>query len=46
MMAVVDGCEGVCILEPAMDEIAEYETKRADYLKEKELLRSTEEKIQ
>ena len=38
MMAVVDGCEGVCILEPAMDEIAEYETKRADYLKEKELL--------
>ena len=38
MMAVVDGCEGICILEPAMDEIAEYETKRADYLKEKELL--------
>lgn len=38
MMAVVDGCDGICILEPDADVVAEYEAKRETYWKEEELL--------
>lgn len=38
MMAVVDGCDGICILEPDADVVAEYEAKRETYWKEQELL--------
>lgn len=38
MLAVVDGCEGICILEPDADVVTEYEAKRETYWKEQELL--------
>ncbi len=38
MLAVVDGCDGICILEPDADVVAEYEAKRETYWKEQELL--------
>lgn len=38
MMAVVDGCDGICILEPDADVVAEYEAKHESYWKEQELL--------
>lgn len=38
MTAVVDGCDGICILSPTDAEAAEYTAKREAYLKEKELL--------
>lgn len=38
MTAVVDGCDGICILSPTDAEVAEYTAKREAYLKEKELL--------
>lgn len=38
MMAVVDGCDGICILEPNADVVAEYEAKHETYWKEQELL--------
>lgn len=38
MMAVVDGCDGICILEPDADVVAEYESKHETYWKEQELL--------
>lgn len=39
MMVAVDGCEGICILEPDEAEIAEYEDKRKAYMQEKEGLK-------
>lgn len=38
MTAAIDGCDGICILEPSDEEIAEYEKKRADYLEKIALL--------
>ena len=38
MMAVVDGCDGICILDPSQKEIDEYQAKREKYLSDKALL--------
>lgn len=38
MMAVVDGCDGICILDPSQEDIDEYQTKREKYLSDKALL--------
>lgn len=38
MTAVVDGCDGICILDPSPEEIEEYQAKREKYLSEKALL--------
>lgn len=38
MTAVVDGCEGICILDPSQEEIGEYQAKREKYLSDKALL--------
>ena len=36
--AVVDGCDGICILDPSQEEIDEYQAKREKYLSDKALL--------
>lgn len=36
--AVVDGCDGICILNPSQEEIDEYQAKREKYLSDKALL--------
>lgn len=38
MTAVVDGCEGICILDPPQEEIEKYQAKREKYLSDKALL--------
>lgn len=38
MTAVVDGCDGICILDPSLEEIEEYRAKREKYLSDKALL--------
>ena len=38
MTAVVDGCDGICILDPSQEEIDEYRAKREKYLSDKALL--------
>ncbi len=38
MTAVVDGCDGICILDPSQEEIEEYLAKREKYLSDKALL--------
>lgn len=38
MTAVVDGCDGICILNPSQEEINEYQAKREKYLSDKALL--------
>lgn len=38
MTAVVDGCDGICILDPSREEIDEYQEKREKYLSDKALL--------
>lgn len=38
MTAVVDGCEGICILDPSQEEIDEYQAKREKYLSDKAFL--------
>ncbi len=38
MTAVVDGCDGICILNPSQEEIDEYQAKREKYLSDKALL--------
>lgn len=38
MTAVVDGCDGICILDPSQEEIDEYQEKREKYLSDKALL--------
>lgn len=38
MTAVVDGCDGICILDPSPEEIEEYQAKREKYLSDKALL--------
>lgn len=38
MTAVVDGCDGICILDPSQEEIDEYQAKREKYLSDKALL--------
>lgn len=38
MTAVVDGCDGICILDPSLEEIEEYQAKREKYLSDKALL--------
>lgn len=38
MTAVVDGCDGICILDPSPEEIEEYQAKREKYLIDKALL--------
>lgn len=38
MTAVVDGCDGICILDPSQEEIEEYRAKRENYLSDKALL--------
>ena len=38
MTAVVDGCDGICILDPSQEEIEEYRAKREKYLSDKALL--------
>lgn len=38
MTAVVDGCDGICILDPLQEEIDEYQAKREKYLSDKALL--------
>ena len=38
MTAVVDGCDGICILDPSQEEIDEYRAKREKYLSDKVLL--------
>ena len=35
MTAVVDGCDGICILDPSQEEIDEYQAKREKYLSDK-----------
>lgn len=37
MTAVVDGCDGICILDPSPEEIEEYQAKREKYLSDKAL---------
>lgn len=36
--AVVDGCDGICILDPSQEEVDEYQAKREKYLSDKALL--------
>ena len=38
MTAVVDGCYGICILDPSQEEVDEYQAKREKYLNDKALL--------
>ena len=38
MTAVVDGCDGICILDPSPEEIEEYQAKREKYRSDKALL--------
>lgn len=38
MTAVVDGCDGICILAPSQEEIEKYQAKREKYLSDKALL--------
>lgn len=38
MTAVVDGCDGICILDPSHEEIEKYQAKREKYLSDKALL--------
>ena len=38
MTAVVDGCDGICILDPSQEEVDEYQAKREKYLNDKALL--------
>lgn len=38
MTAVVDGCDGICILDPSQKEIEKYQEKREKYLSDKALL--------
>lgn len=38
MTAVVDGCDGICILDPSQEEVDEYQAKRGKYLSDKALL--------
>lgn len=38
MTAVVDGCDGICILDPSQEEVDEYQAKRENYLSDKALL--------
>lgn len=38
MTAVVDGCDGICILDPSREEIEKYQAKREKYLSDKALL--------
>lgn len=38
MTAVVDGCDGICILDPFQEEVDEYQAKREKYLSDKALL--------
>lgn len=38
MTAVVDGCDGICILDPSQEEIDEYQAKREKYLSDKAFL--------
>ena len=38
MTAVVDGCDGICLLDPSQEEIDEYQAKREKYLSDKALL--------
>ena len=38
MTAVVDGCEGICILDPSQEEIEKYQAKREKYLSDKAFL--------
>lgn len=38
MTSVVDGCDGICILDPSPEEIEEYQAKREKYLSDKALL--------
>lgn len=38
MTAVVDGCDGICILDPSQEEVDEYQAKREKYLSHKALL--------
>lgn len=38
MTAVVDGCDGICILDPSQEEVDEYRAKREKYLSDKALL--------
>ncbi len=38
MTAVVDGCDGICILDPSQEEIEKYQAKREKYLSDKAFL--------
>ena len=38
MTAVVDGCDGICILDPSQEEIEKYQANREKYLSDKALL--------
>lgn len=38
MTAVVDGCDGICMLDPSQEEVDEYQAKREKYLSDKALL--------
>lgn len=38
MTAVVDGCDGICILDSSQEEVDEYQAKREKYLSDKALL--------
>ena len=38
MTVVVDGCDGICILDPSQEEVDEYQAKREKYLSDKALL--------
>ncbi len=38
MTVVVDGCDGICILDPSQEEIEKYQAKREKYLSDKALL--------
>lgn len=38
MTAVVDGCDGICILDPSQEEIDEYQAKREKYFSDKAFL--------
>ena len=38
MTAVVDGCDGICILDASQEEVDEYQAKREKYLNDKALL--------
>ena len=38
MTAVVDGCDGICILDPSQEEVDEYQAKREKYISDKALL--------